>query len=151
MLNALRHERGAALDELTAGVKVFVEELDPAHERDHRPLWLLPEAAVPINPDLFDRVRYATDQLVISAEQLVVVGSWVIGNVRTIDEALFTLRQALEDEEAPLRRLEDDLLASNFQKLVLITRRTLRQAIRDVRYEHSGAIYLTGVMEHLEL
>lgn len=151
MLEVIQAKRSVTVARLMTAVAQMVAELDPAGLRDHRSLWELPLKERAHKPDLFDRVRFAADELAVISAQLVAWKGGTNGPERTLAAAVGLFGRLLEREQTPIVSLEHDVPALQFQRVSYPDLRAaeLPKAVKAVRYEHDRACGCLELLEHL--
>lgn len=149
MLDALCRSRTKSVEALVMATAQMVADIDPEGKRDHRSWWELSCHERARKPDIFDRIRFASDALVVIGSQL---GEWrggTHGPEHTYDAAVATFGLLLRREAKPLGQLERDVAAARLQRRQYpdLPIAALQGAVRAIRAQHDRAL---GVLELLE-
>jgi hypothetical protein len=162
MLRALQAERSKTITDLMAAVATMMAEVDPGGVRDHRSLWELSPRERARRPDIFNRLRYGCDELVIIGTQMVNCQPWAtsVGRVGlevsspaeqrdAAGETVGVFRLLVLREAGPLELLERDVKGVQLQRGLYPNLRAaaLPRAVKDLRAQHTAAgsvVYLLG-------
>jgi hypothetical protein len=147
MFGALCRQREAIVAQLVSATTAMMAEVDPKGERDHRSHWDATVASRRTKPDIFDRVRYGVDELVVL--QMAHCGDF---HETCIDATLVRLARLVEAETVPLERLERDVPAVQLYRRWFpdLNASTLPVAVRAMRKQHTLASSLCELLDHLE-
>lgn len=139
LLAPLQVEHAAAVEALMAATARMVEEIDPNGERDHRSHWDATLKAQRRKPDLFDQLRYSSDELAVIAIQ-----------VAGCDE-LPLFRVLIDREAVPLERLERYVPTVQLQRRWFpnLQAADLPIAVKRIRKQHDAAVAVIGCLSKL--
>ncbi|HUB69429.1 MAG TPA: hypothetical protein VL984_03320 [Acidimicrobiales bacterium] len=157
-------QREAVTLALMDAVRELVEELNPEHQRDHRSHWDAPRHSRHRRADIFDRVRWSADEIVVLSAQMVESQPWrtQLGR-KSLEEAsreerslatsstLRILARLVDAETNPLERLERDTPAVQLQRRHYPALRAakLPVAVKAMRRQHQAAEVLLELFEHI--
>jgi hypothetical protein len=139
MLGALKAEQAPIVPLLVTAIAEMVHEIDPEGKRDHRSHWDTALVARRAKVDLFDRVRFAGDELVVLATQL--------AHCDELD--VFVVLVMREDD--PLTRLERDVPAVQLQRRWYPDLRaaSLPVTVKAMRKQHLAALAVVDLLGKL--
>jgi hypothetical protein len=139
LIGAVQREMPATIRALMAAVARCMAEIDPEGKRDHRSHWDATVAARRTKPDLFDRLRFSSDELIVIATQMANCG----------DLELFAV--LVERETVPLVRLERDVPAVQLMRRWFPDLRAadLPVAVRAMRRQHDVAVVAVQLLSSL--
>jgi len=148
MFGALCRQREAIVAQLVSARTAMMAEIDPKGERDHRSHWDTTVAARRNKPDIFDRVWFGVDELVVL--QMAHCGD---DHETCIDATLIRLARLVEAETVPLERLERDVPAVQLYRRWFpdLSASALPVAVRAMRKQHTLASSLCELLDHLEV
>jgi hypothetical protein len=151
MLDGLCRARERTVVVLLEAAAQMFRDIDPDDQRDHRNLWELTGRERAQRPDLFDRVRFAGDELVVIGSQLAAWRGGKPSPERDYAESVARFRTILEREQRPLVQLEHDVPAVQLERLhhpgLIIA--ALPQAVKAMRHHHDRALAVLEVLEEL--
>lgn len=149
---AQRH-RQRTIDVLMPAVAQMMVDVDPEGHRDTRSLWELGPKERGRRFDLFDRIRLASDQLVVLGTQMAYwrapLAPKASPSPADMVSALNIFARLLDREEEPLRELEHDAPALRFEcsRYPGLRFKAIGEAVSALRHEHVKAICALELLE----
>lgn len=144
VLEGLCRLRAMPVVQLHAEIARLLDQVDPAHQRDKRSLWELSGRERARKPDIFDRVRYAGDELAAVSTRLAACLPSARGTAGTADMyvvAVTAFASIITREERPLSQLEHAM------PMIRVQYRSLgddlegfSSALHSVRNQHKRAV-----------